>query len=64
MGYKVENKNRLGRTVGGWDEAKHFWAAKNYADNVITECRKNPACQIRDIFIINEESGATIRRTV
>ena len=62
--YRVEHYNNLGHKVGELKDVKHYFAAKNHADNVTLKCRENPACSIRDIFIINEESGATIRRTV
>lgn len=63
MTFKIEHISRLGQKVGE-QKAKHYFEANNRANNVITDCRSNPACQIRDIYIVNEITGATIKRTV
>ena len=63
MTFKIEHISRLGRKVGE-QRAKHWFEADNCAHNVIKDCRHNPACQIRDIHIINEITGTIIRRTV
>jgi hypothetical protein len=49
--YRVENKNNIGRTVNGQVSFRRLDAAVNYMQNVMIDCRKNRACQIRQVAI-------------
>jgi hypothetical protein len=51
MGYSVKNLNDLGRVVNGHISFRRLDAAVNYMQNVMIDCRKNRACQIRQVAI-------------